>query len=80
MEKRGLSFLPRRDVLSQRKMAELFGVDSNTATYHLREIYKSSELNEIAITRKFRAVQIEGSQQASREVEFYSLNTIVAVR
>lgn len=27
--------------LTQKKMAELFGIESNTITYHLKEIYKS---------------------------------------
>ena len=32
--------------LSQKKMAELFGVESNTITYHLKEIYLSGELEQ----------------------------------
>jgi hypothetical protein len=43
--------------LSQKKMAELFGVESHTITYHLQEIYKSQELNALATTRKIRVVQ-----------------------
>jgi hypothetical protein len=38
-------------------MAELFGVESNTITYHLKEIYKTGELDEMATTRKIRVVQ-----------------------
>ena len=33
--------------LSQKKMAELFGVESNTITYHLKEIYQSVELDQV---------------------------------
>lgn len=33
--------------LSQKKMAELFGVESNTITYHLKEIYQSGELDQV---------------------------------
>ncbi len=33
--------------LSQKKMAELFGVESNTVTYHLKEIYQSGELEQV---------------------------------
>ena len=29
--------------LSQKKMAELFGVEAHTITYHLKEIFKSNE-------------------------------------
>lgn len=43
--------------LNQRKMAELFGVESHTITYHLKEIYKTGESEEAATTRKIRVVQ-----------------------
>ncbi len=45
--------------LSQRRMAELFGIGVQTINHHLQEIYKSSELSEIATIRKFRIVQSE---------------------
>jgi len=35
----------------------LFDVESNTITYHLGEIYKSGELEQITTTRKIRVVQ-----------------------
>ena len=38
--------------VTQKRMAELFGVESNTITYHLKEIFKTEELDEIATTRK----------------------------
>lgn len=65
--------------LSQKKMGELFGVESNTITYHLKEIYKSAELQEDATTRKIRVVQKEGSRDVSRDVDFYNLDAIIAV-
>ena len=65
--------------LSQKKMAELFGVESNTITYHLKEIYQSGELYLEATTRKIRVVQKEGVREVSREVDFYNLDAIIAV-
>ncbi len=65
--------------LTQKKMAELFGVESHTITYHLQEIYKSNELNSVATTRKIRVVQTEGARTVSREVDFYNLDAIIAV-
>lgn len=65
--------------LSQKKMAELFNVEVNTINYHLKEIFKSGELNEEATIRKFRIVQREGARDVSREVEFYNLDAIIAV-
>lgn len=65
--------------LPQKRMAELFAVESNTITYHLKEIYKSGELEELATTRKIRAVQKEGSTEVSRDLDFYNLDAIIAV-
>jgi hypothetical protein len=65
--------------LSQKKMAELFGVESHTITYHLQEIYKSNELSDVATTRKIRVVQTEGVRTVAREVDFYNLDAIIAV-
>jgi hypothetical protein len=65
--------------LTQKKMAELFGVESHTITYHLKEIYKSGELKDLATTRKIRVVQTEGLRTVSREVDFYNLDAIIAV-
>jgi len=44
--------------LSQRKMGELFGVEVQTINYHLKEIFKSGELEEVATIRKIRIVQL----------------------
>ncbi len=65
--------------LSQKAMGELFGVESNTITYHLKEIYNSGELQEKATTRKFRVVQKEGNRNVTREIDFYNLDTIISV-
>jgi hypothetical protein len=65
--------------LSQKRMAELFGVESNTVTYHLKEIFQSGELQLEATTRKIRVVQNEGTREVSREVDFYNLDAIIAV-
>ena len=65
--------------LSQKRMGELFGVESHTITYHLKEIYKTGELEEKATTRKIRVVQKEGARDVSREVDFYNPDAIIAV-
>lgn len=65
--------------LSQKRMAELFGVESHTINYHLKEIFKTGELMELATTRKIRVVQQEGNREVAREVEFYNLDAIIAV-
>ena len=45
--------------LSQRQMADLFGVDVRTVNEHLRNIYASGELSEEATIRNFRIVRTE---------------------
>lgn len=65
--------------LSQKRMAELFGVEVPTINYHLKEIYKSDELTEDATIRKIRIVQTEGKRKVERELDFYHLKAILAV-
>jgi hypothetical protein len=65
--------------LTQKRMAELFGVEVNTINYHLKEIFKSGELMEEATIRKSRIVQVEGSRNVTRETDLYHLDAIIAV-
>ena len=54
--------------LTQRMMAELFGVDVRTISEHLRNIYQSKELDEDPTVRKIRIVQGEGGRKISRKI------------
>lgn len=65
--------------LTQKMMAELFDVEPHTITYHLGEIYKTEELQEVSTHRKIRVVQKEGNRNVSRELDFYNLDVIIAV-
>ena len=65
--------------LTQKAMAQLFNVESNTITYHLKEVFKSGEIDEISTTRKIRVVQKEGNREVNREFDFYKLDVIIAV-
>ena len=49
--------------LSQKKMGALFNIEVNTINYHLKEIFKSKELEEPATIRKIRIVQQEGKRE-----------------
>lgn len=46
--------------MSQKRMADLFGVDVRTVNYHLKQIFDSGELSEEATIRKIGIVQSEG--------------------
>ena len=65
--------------LTQRLMAELYGVEVPTINEHIQKIYADHELEEEATIRNFRIVQTEGTRQVSRDVKHYSLQMIIAV-
>ena len=48
--------------LSQKMMAELFEVEVNTINYHIKEIFKSGELEEDSVIRKFRITASDGKR------------------
>ena len=62
--------------LSQRRMAELFGVEVHTINYHLKEIFKSRELSEDSVIRNFR---ITAADRKNYDTKFYMLDVILAV-
>ena len=61
---------------SQKGMAELFDVDVRTINEHLQNIFKSSELDEISVIRKFRITASDGK---SYDTKFYDLDAIISV-
>lgn len=65
--------------MSQKRMADLFGVDRATIAYHLSQIYESGELTKEATCRKIQQVQIEGERDVERTPLFYNLDAIIAV-
>src|SRR5438034_1430473 len=65
--------------LSQKRMADLFGVGVNTINYHLKEIFESGELEREATVRRIRIVQPEGGREVARDVEYYHLDAIISV-
>ena len=62
--------------LTQKKIAELFGVDVRTISEHLQNIFKSAELQEKSVIRKFRNTASDGKQY---ETQFYNLDAIISV-
>ncbi|MDA1053173.1 MAG: virulence RhuM family protein [Planctomycetota bacterium] len=65
--------------LTQKLIAELYGVSVKTVNEHLVNIYAEAELPPEATIRNFRIVQREGTRDVSRNVEHYSLDAILAV-
>ena len=65
--------------MSQKRMADLFGVDVRTINYHLGQIYETGELTKEATIRKIGIVQSEGEREVERTPLFYNLDVIIAV-
>lgn len=56
--------------LTQKMMAELFGVDVRTVSEHLQNIFKSAELQEDSAIRKIRTTASDGK---AYDTQFYNL-------
>ena len=65
--------------LTQKALAELFGVKVPAINKHLRNIFDSGELGREATVSKMEIVHPEGVREVVREVEFYNLDAIIAV-
>ena len=65
--------------LTQKMMAALYGVGISTINEHIQRIYADGELIEDATIRKYRIVQQEGNRQATRNLDHYNLQMIIAV-
>jgi hypothetical protein len=62
--------------LSQKHMAELFDVDVRTISEHLRNVFKSGELDEESVIRKNRTTAADGKKYLTN---FYNLDAIISV-
>lgn len=65
--------------LTQKQMAELFGVKIPAINKHLNNIYNEGELDKNSTVRKIRTVREEGLRHVTRELEYYNLDMIIAV-
>ena len=65
--------------LTQKAMAELFGVNVPAISKHLANIYEEGELSRDSTVSKMEIVQNEGSRNVKRTTEFYNLDAIISV-
>ena len=65
--------------LTQQQMGELFGVNRQAITKHLKNIYETSELDESSTCSILELVQQEGNRKVRRSVAFYNLDAIISV-
>ncbi len=65
--------------ITQKDMAELFGVQIPAISRHLSNIYSEGELLREATISKMEIVQTEGNRQVSRKMDVYNLDAIISV-
>ncbi|CUS47994.1 MAG: Virulence protein [Idiomarinaceae bacterium HL-53] len=65
--------------LTQKRMAELFGVGVPAISKHLENIYESGELQREATISILETVQQEGNREVKRKLEYYNLDAVISV-
>ena len=65
--------------LTQVQIVTLFSTSKANVSEHIKQIYKSKELDAEATVRKFRTVQIEGTRSVSRNIDYYNLDMIISI-
>ena len=65
--------------LTQKQMAELFGVKTPAINKHLNNIYNEGELDKNATVSILEIVQKEGNRDISRKIAFYNLDAVISV-
>lgn len=65
--------------LSQSQLSELFKTDRTSILRHIKNIYKSEELEESSTCAFFTQVREEGSRIVTRKIPYYNLDMIISV-
>ena len=65
--------------LTQRAMADLFGVQVPAINKHLKNIFEEGELERASTISILEIVQCEGNREVTRNIEYYSLDAIISV-
>lgn len=65
--------------LTLNRMADLFGSSKQAISYHLQNIFDSSELRRESTVKEILTVQAEGGRQVRRSLEYYNLDVVIAV-
>ena len=62
--------------ITQKMLAVLYEVETNTINYHIKKIFEDSELSEDSVIRNFRITASDGK---SYDTKHYNLQMIIAV-
>lgn len=64
---------------TQAQMAEIFGVNTQAVTKHIKNIYSEEELVRRATCSKMEQVRDEGGRTIKRTLDIYNLDVVIAV-
>ena len=65
--------------LSLDQMAMLFERDKSTISRHVKNVFDEGEVEPAATVAKYATVQIEGTRQVERWIEYFNLDVIISV-
>ena len=65
--------------LTQQQVAEIFNVQKAAISKHVKNIFKSGELDKRSTVSKMETVQKEGGRLITRNVEHYNLDLVLSV-
>ena len=65
--------------LTQKQMAELFGIGKAAISKHVKNIFDSGELKALSTVSILETVQSEGGRQIHRKIECFNLDMIISI-
>ncbi len=65
--------------LTQRQMGEVFDTTPENVLMHLKNIYKTGELEQDSTTKDFLVVRSEGKRKVKRQLKHYNLDAVISV-
>jgi len=65
--------------LTQQQIVELFQSSKANISEHIKNIFKTKELDKNSTVRKIRTVQKEGNRMVSRDITYYNLDITISI-
>lgn len=65
--------------LTQKSISELYDCSTDNVSLHLKNIYKTLELDKNSTTEEFSVVQKEGNREVKRNIKYYNLDAVISV-
>lgn len=65
--------------LTQKSISELYDCSIDNVSLHLKNIYKTFELDKDSTIEEFSIVQKEGNRDVNRNIKYYNLDAVISV-